>query len=133
MKTFIIRDFYIQTILVIAFSIALILDLTIFHRGICIIIYFLLAINHIISSNKRFFSENYTKTVVFKIYYFISMIFMLGFIALLINTSLLHKNNFLQEFWYVILIFGMFGTPVLAILYYFICKSDYEKIRNSKN
>ncbi|WP_027380661.1 hypothetical protein [Chryseobacterium daeguense] len=132
MEKFIIRDYYIQTGLTIAFFIALFLDMVVFQKGICIVVYFLLAINHIISSNVKFFSKQYVKSNLFKIYYFISMVFMISFIAMLIPGNSRFSNEYLHEFWSSILCFGLFGTPVLAIIYYLICDNDYDKLNELK-
>jgi len=67
MKTFIIWDYKIQSWLVSLFFIALLLDLLLFQKGICIIFYFLLALNHLISSNTKYFSKSYSKSVLFKV------------------------------------------------------------------
>ena len=131
MEKLITRDFNIQTGLIAAFFIFLCLDLTVFHKGICIMVYFLLAVNHLVSSNIRFFSKNYSKSILFKMYYFISMIFIVSFMLLLVSRFQ-YKNDFLQYFWSLIIGFGVFGTPILAIVYYFICHNDYEKIKESK-
>ncbi|MBW7674925.1 hypothetical protein [Chryseobacterium chendengshani] len=129
MKKFIILDFNIQTVLVTLFFIALLLDLLAFEKGICIIFYFLLALNHLISSNMKFFSKSYSKNVLFKIYYFVSMAFMLSFTLLLLARNFEFSNEFLGELWSIVLCFGLFGTPFLAIIYYLICDKDCEKLK----
>ena len=133
MKKLIILDFNIQTTLIILFFVTLFLDLLVFQKGICIVFYFLLALNHLISSNIRFFSKNYSKSILFKIYYFVSMIFMLIFASLLLMGNYKFSYYFLGELWSVILLFGVLGTPFLAIVYYLICDSDCTKLKIIKD
>lgn len=131
MKTFIIWDYKIQSWLVSLFFIALLLDLLLFQKGICIVFYFLLALNHLISSNIKFFSKSYSKSVLFKVYYFTSMTFILSFASLLLIKNSKFSNEFLSEFWSIILSFGLLGTPFLAIIYYLICDKDYMKLKHN--
>ncbi|WP_439478844.1 hypothetical protein [Chryseobacterium aquaticum] len=131
MKTFIIWDYKIQSWLVSLFFIALLLDLLLFQKGICIVFYFLLALNHLISSNTKFFSKSYSKSVLFKVYYFTSMTFILSFASLLLIKNSKFSNEFLSEFWSIILSFGLLGTPFLAIIYYLICDKDYMKLKHN--
>ena len=131
MKTFIIWDYKIQSWLVSLFFIALLLDLLLFQKGICIVFYFLLALNHLISSNTKFFSKSYSKSVLFKVYYFTSMTFILSFASLLLIKNSKFSNEFLSEFWSIILSFGLLRTPFLAIIYYLICDKDYMKLKHN--
>ncbi|KUJ55264.1 hypothetical protein [Chryseobacterium aquaticum] len=131
MKTFIIWDYKIQSWLVSLFFIALLLDLLLFQKGICIVFYFLLALNHLISSNTKFFSKSYSKSVLFKVYYFTSMTFILSFASLLLIKNSKFSNEFLSEFWSIILSFGLLGNPFLAIIYYLICDKDYMKLKHN--
>ncbi|NMR33385.1 hypothetical protein HIO71_04090 [Chryseobacterium aquaticum] len=131
MKTFIIWDYKIQSWLVSLFFIALLLDLLLFQKGICVVFYFLLALNHLISSNIKFFSKSYSKSVLFKVYYFTSMTFILSFASLLLIKNSKFSNEFLSEFWSIILSFGLLGTPFLAIIYYLICDKDYMKLKHN--
>lgn len=131
MKTFIIWDYKIQSWLVSLFFIALLLNLLLFQKGICIVFYFLLALNHLISSNTKFFSKSYSKSVLFKVYYFTSMTFILSFASLLLIKNSKFSNEFLSEFWSIILSFGLLGTPFLAIIYYLICDKDYMKLKHN--
>lgn len=128
MKNFIIKDYNIQSVLFVLFFVVLPADF-IFKTSFLVIVYFLIAVNHIVSANRRFFSKEYVKTTLFKIYYFISMIFMLSLLLLVILSCLPIKDDFWMDFGYAILFFGLFGTPVLAILYYFICHYDYKKVK----
>ncbi len=133
MEKFIIRDYNVQSYIIVAFFVCLLLDLIVIHKGVCVLVYFLLACHHIISSNIKFFSKNYNKKLSFKIYYYTSMTFMFIFIILLINSILRFRYDFLDEFLFLILYFGIFGTPVLAIVYYIICGDDYREIKLNRN
>jgi len=129
MKTFIKLDYNLQTFLLIAFFTLLVLDLLVFESFVSGIAYFLIALNHIVSSNKRFFSKQYPKTIGFKIYYFISMFFMLSLLSLVFLSGLHIQNGYYKGFGYAVLCFGIFGTPVLAISYYIICHIDYKNLK----
>lgn len=129
MKTFIKSDYNIQSLLLALFFIFLILDFVVLKSPISAIIYFLIALNHIISSNKRFFSKQYFKTFWFKVYYFISMFFMLSLLSLILLSGLHITNDYYRGFGYAVLCFGIFGTPVLAIAYYIICHYDYKNLK----
>ena len=129
MKTFIKLDYNLQTFLLIAFFTLLVLDLLVFESFISGIVYFLIALNHIVSSNKRFFSKQYQKTIWFKVYYFISMFFMLSLLSLVLLSGLYIQNEYYKGFGYAVLCFGIFGTPVLAIGYHIICHIDYKNLK----
>jgi len=132
MEKFIKIDCNIQSLLFALFFIFLILDIVVLKSCISAVFYFLIALNHIVSSNKRFFSKQYSKTVLFKVYYFISMFFMLSLLSLVLLSGLHINNDYYRSFGYAVLYFGLFGTPVLAITYYIICHIDCEKLNQQK-
>lgn len=129
MKKFIKIDYEIQSFLFILFFIFLVLDLLVLKSIISVAVYFLIAVQHIISSNKRFFSKRYTKTIGFKIYYGISMLFMVSLLSLFLFSGLSIKSEYYIGFGYGVLSFGLLGTPVLAVAYYIICHYDYKKLK----
>jgi hypothetical protein len=129
MKKFIKIDYNIQTYLFILFFIFLILDLLVLKSIVSVVVYFLIAMQHLISSNRRFFSKQYIKTIGFNIYYGISMLFMASLLSLILLSGLSIKNEYYIDFGYGVLSFGLLGTPVLAVTYYIICHYDYKKLK----
>lgn len=132
MNTFIIRDFQVQSFLMLTFFVMLILDLAVLDTGYCILIYFFIAVNHLISANARFFSKDYHQKIGFRIYYWISMIFMICLIVsfLIINANTV--NEFTNILSIVTFSFAIFGTPVLAVIYYLICYYEYQNVKAFK-
>jgi len=59
------------------------------------------------------------------------MTFIFSFVSLLLTKNSRFSNEFLSEFWSVILSFGLLGTPFLAIIYYLICDKDYRKLKHN--
>lgn len=61
------------------------------------------------------------------------MIFMLSFASFLVTRNFDFSNEFLGEVWMIVMCFGLFGTPVLAIIYYLICNKDYENLKEENH
>ncbi|MDQ1096782.1 MULTISPECIES: hypothetical protein [Chryseobacterium] len=131
MKKFIVLDFNIQSYLILAFIAILVIDIAVLHSAASVMVYFLIALEHIISSAKRFFNKQYVRRPAFKIYYGISMVFMLLFLILIIACSLKLQDS-ITGFMFGMFAFGIFGTPVLAIAYYLICYRDYRKVKETE-
>jgi len=130
MKTFIIWDYKIQTFFILTLFVILILDFLTLNLDLYIIFYFVIAVNHIISSNRKFFSRKYSKSILFIIYYFISMLFLIVLLSIILAAKISLIDNFWDRFGVLITNFAVFGTPILAITYYLICTNDYRKINN---
>lgn len=128
MKTFVTRDYNCQSLLFMIFFTVLILDL-ILTNGYSPFIYFLIAVNQLVSANYRFFSKVYKKKNLFKVYYFTSMIFIVNLLTVISLSGFHIRNNFYCSYSAMTIFFGIFGTPVLAIFYYSICHYDYKKLK----
>ncbi|WP_100074855.1 hypothetical protein [Chryseobacterium camelliae] len=131
MKNFIVLDFNIQLYLILTFIIILVIDIAVLHSAASVMVYFVIALAHIISSTKRCFNKEYVQSNAFKIYHRISMAFMLLFLILIV-ACVLKLQDSIVGFMYGMFAFGIFGTPVLAIAYYLICYRDYRNVKENE-
>lgn len=122
MKTFIKNDYYIQLFVLISFIILLISDIFVLEKGYSWIGYFVMAAFHTGSFLIRIFLKNYPKSNSFKVYSSVSLTILISlFICIVFNDF-----EWLTNFFGFILMFGIPFTPVLAICYLIIIRSDYE-------
>ncbi|MDR6514814.1 hypothetical protein [Chryseobacterium camelliae] len=131
MKKFIVLDFNIQSYLILAFIVILVIDIAVLHSAASVMVYFVMALEHIISSTRKWFDKEYIQSTAFKIYYRISMVFMLLFLILIVACVLKLQDSIIG-FMYGMFAFGIFGTPLLALTYYLICYRDYRKVSENK-
>lgn len=131
MKKFIVLDFNIQSYLILAFIVILVIDIAVLHSAASVMVYFAIALKHIISSAKKWFDKEYIQSTAFKIYYMISMVFMLLFLILIVACVVKLQDSIIG-FMYGMFAFGIFGTPLLALTYYLICYRDYRKVSENK-
>ncbi|WP_294280939.1 hypothetical protein [uncultured Chryseobacterium sp.] len=131
MKKFIVLDFNIQSYLILAFIVILVIDTAVLHSAASVMVYFAIALAHIISSTKKWFDKEYVQSTAFKIYYRISMVFMLLFLILIV-ACVVKLQDSIVGFMYVMFAFGIFGTPPLALTYYLICYGDYRKVKETE-
>ncbi len=124
MKTFIIKDFYFQSMLV---SLLLLFSIPSFTRDLVIPIYFLIAFDHLVSANRKIFSGTYRKSIIFTIYYTISMLFIITLFSLAAVDEIYIIDRFWTAYGRHVMSFALYGTPVLALMYYLICLNDYRK------
>lgn len=124
MKTFIINDFYFQSML---FSLLLVFSVSSSTRDLAIVIYFLIALNHLISANRKMFSKTYKKSILFKVYYAVSMLFIITLFSLAAVDEIYIIDRFWTAYGRNVISFALYGTPVLALMYYLICLNDYRK------
>jgi len=124
MKTFIIHDFYFQSVLVSLLMIFIVPSST---RDLAMAVYFLVAMNHLISANRKMFSGTYRKSILFKVYYTISMLF----IIILFSLPAVDEIRLVDRFWNTygrhVMDFAIGGTPILGLIYYLISLHDYRK------
>ncbi len=124
MKTFITNDFYLQSMQV---SLLIIYSVPSSTRDLSIVIYFLIALNHLISANRKMFSKTYKKSILFKVYYAVSMLFIITLFSLATVDEIYIINRFWTSYGRYVMSFALYGTPVLALIYYLICLNDYRK------
>lgn len=127
MKTFITNDFYIQSLLFFLLLMSVIPYFQTFVKDFGIVMYFLMAVTHLISANRKMFSAAYRKSILFKVYYTISMLF----IITLLSLAAVDETSIIDRFWTIygrhVMDFALYGTPVLALIYYLICANDYRR------
>ncbi|KAA0128436.1 hypothetical protein FY557_09240 [Chryseobacterium sp. SN22] len=124
MKTFIINDFYVQSLLALLLILFIIPSST---RDFAIAVYFLIAVNHLISANRKMFSGTYKKSILFRIYYTISMLFIIVLFSLAASDGIDMIDRFWNNCGRRVMDFAIWGTPILALIYYLICVNDYRK------
>lgn len=127
MKTFITNDFYIQSLLFFLLLMSVIPYFQPFARDVAIALYLLIAVIHLISANRKMFSAAYRKSILFKVYYTVSMLFVIT----LFSLAAVDEISIIDRFWTIygrhVMDFALYGTPVLALIYYLICLYDYRK------
>ncbi|MDQ1161559.1 signal transduction histidine kinase [Chryseobacterium sp. SORGH_AS 447] len=133
MKTFITTDFYIQSLLFFLLLMSVIPYFQPFVRDFGIAVYFLIAVVHLISANRKMFSNTYEKSILFLIYYIISMLFIITLFSLAVVDEISVINRFWTIYGRRVMSFAIYGTPVLALIYYLICANDYRRQLKKQN
>lgn len=133
MKTFINTDFYIQSLLFFLLLMSVVPYFQPFVRDFGIAVYFLIAVVHLISANRKMFSNTYEKSILFIMYYIISMLF----IIILLSLAAVDEISIIDRFWTIygrhVMGFAIYGTPILAFTYYLICANDYRRQLKKQN
>ncbi|WP_294243278.1 hypothetical protein [uncultured Chryseobacterium sp.] len=133
MKTFITTDFYIQSLLFFLLLMSVIPHFQPFVKDFGIAVYFLIAVVHLISANRKMFSAAYRKNIMFIICYTVSMLF----IITLLSLAAVDEISVIDRFWTIygrrVMSFAIYGTPVLALTYYLICANDYRRQLKKQN
>lgn len=124
MKTFMITDFYLQSLLTLLLLLFIVSSST---RDLAIVVYFLIAVNHFISVHCKMFSGAYKKSILFIVYYIISMLFIIILLSLAASDEIYLIDRFWHMYGRYVMDFAMGGTPILAFIYYLIYLNDYRR------
>lgn len=121
MKTFITNDFYIQSLLFFLLLMSVIPYFHTFAKD------FGIAVTHLISANRKMIAGTYKKSMLFIIYYTVSMLFIIILFSLVLTDDIPLIKSFWNLYGRHVMSFAMYGTPFLALIYYLICLNDYRK------